>query len=94
MQHHRCKRRRQADHDDRGSVAGYKHPLQVAWVQHTVPQCGFCQSGQIMAAAALLKSNPNPSDSEINTAMAGNICRCATYLAIREGIHAAAKATG
>jgi aerobic-type carbon monoxide dehydrogenase small subunit (CoxS/CutS family) len=68
-----------------------KHPIQVAWVKHTVPQCGWCQSGQIMAAAALLKAKPAPSDSDIDTAMAGNICRCATYLAIREAIHDAAK---
>lgn len=67
-----------------------KHPLQVAWVKHTTPQCGWCQSGQLMSAAALLKSNPRPSDNEINTAMAGNICRCATYLAIRDGIKEAA----
>jgi isoquinoline 1-oxidoreductase subunit alpha len=70
-----------------------KHPVQVAWMKHTVPQCGYCQSGQIMAAAALLKSTKNPSDSDINTAMAGNICRCATYVAIREAIHDAAKST-
>jgi aerobic-type carbon monoxide dehydrogenase small subunit (CoxS/CutS family) len=68
-----------------------KHPLQVAWVKHTVPQCGWCQSGQIMTAAALLKTTPRPSESDINTAMAGNICRCATYLAIKEAINDAAK---
>jgi aerobic-type carbon monoxide dehydrogenase small subunit (CoxS/CutS family) len=67
-----------------------KHPLQLAWVKHTVPQCGWCQSGQIMAAAALLKATPTPSDNEINTAMAGNLCRCATYLAIRDAIKEAA----
>jgi len=66
------------------------HPLQVAWVEGTVPQCGFCQSGQLMSAAALLAGNSNPSDSEIDTAMAGNICRCATYLQIRQAIHDAA----
>jgi aerobic-type carbon monoxide dehydrogenase small subunit (CoxS/CutS family) len=66
------------------------HPLQVAWVQNTTPQCGYCQSGQIMAAAALLNGNANPSDSEIDTAMAGNLCRCGTYLAIRQSIHDAA----
>jgi aerobic-type carbon monoxide dehydrogenase small subunit (CoxS/CutS family) len=70
-----------------------KHPVQLAWIKHTVPQCGFCQSGQIMAAAALLKNTPKPSDSDISTAMAGNICRCATYIAIREAIHDAAKTT-
>jgi aerobic-type carbon monoxide dehydrogenase small subunit (CoxS/CutS family) len=67
------------------------HPVQKAWLEHTVPQCGFCQSGQIMSAAALLKSNPNPSDGEIDAAMAGNLCRCGTYLQIREAIHTAAK---
>jgi aerobic-type carbon monoxide dehydrogenase small subunit (CoxS/CutS family) len=76
-----------------GLSADSKHPVQVAWVKHTVPQCGFCQSGQIMAAAALLKGSRNPSDSEIDAAMAGNLCRCATYLAIREAIHDAAKLT-
>jgi aerobic-type carbon monoxide dehydrogenase small subunit (CoxS/CutS family) len=67
------------------------HPVQKAWVQHTVPQCGYCQSGQIMAAATLLKKSPNPTDREIDQAMAGNICRCVTYLHIREAIHTAAK---
>ena len=68
-----------------------KHPIQVAWVKHTVPQCGWCQSGHIMVAAALLKAKPAPSDTDIDTAMSGNICRCATYLAMREAIHDAAK---
>jgi aerobic-type carbon monoxide dehydrogenase small subunit (CoxS/CutS family) len=63
------------------------HPVQVAWLSNTVPQCGFCQSGQIMSAAALLAQNNNPSDAEIDAAMAGNICRCATYVAIRRAIH-------
>jgi isoquinoline 1-oxidoreductase alpha subunit len=67
------------------------HPLQKAWIEHTVPQCGYCQSGQIMAAAALLASSPNPSDREIDQAMAGNLCRCATYLQMREAIIAASK---
>jgi len=66
------------------------HPLQRAWVEHTVPQCGYCQSGQIMSAAALLARNPNPSDSEIDAAMAGNLCRCGTYSRIRAAIHRAA----
>jgi len=66
------------------------HPLQRAWVEHTVPQCGYCQSGQIMSAAALLSRNPNPSDSEIDAAMAGNLCRCGTYSRIRAAIHRAA----
>ena len=67
------------------------HPLQTAWQELDVPQCGYCQSGQIMTAAALLKENPNPSDGEIDDAMAGNLCRCATYVRIRAGIHRAAE---
>ena len=67
------------------------HPVQKAWIQHTVPQCGYCQSGQIMAAVALLRRSPNPSDREIDAAMAENLCRCGTYLHIREAIHTAAK---
>lgn len=67
------------------------HPLQRAWVEHTVPQCGYCQSGQLMSAAALLSRNPNPSDSEIDAAMAGNLCRCGTYSRIRAAIHRAAE---
>ena len=68
------------------------HPVQVAWVQAQVPQCGYCQSGQLMSAAALLAQNPRPTDSDIDAAMSGNICRCGTYPRIRAGIHAAAKA--
>jgi isoquinoline 1-oxidoreductase alpha subunit len=67
------------------------HPIQKAWIEHTVPQCGYCQSGQIMSAAALLQRNPNPSDQQIDDAMAGNLCRCGTYAQIRDAIHAAAK---
>jgi aerobic-type carbon monoxide dehydrogenase small subunit (CoxS/CutS family) len=67
------------------------HPVQRAWIEHTVPQCGYCQSGQIMAAAALLKSTPQPTEAQIDDAMAGNLCRCGTYLQIREAIAAAAK---
>jgi aerobic-type carbon monoxide dehydrogenase small subunit (CoxS/CutS family) len=67
------------------------HPVQRAWIEHTVPQCGYCQSGQIMAAAAFLKNNPQPSDAQIDDAMAGNLCRCGTYVSIRAAIHAAAK---
>ena len=70
-----------------------EHPLQKAWVAEQVPQCGYCQSGQIMQAAALLARNPKPSDEEINAAMAGNICRCATYLRIRRAIKRAAQGT-
>ena len=67
------------------------HPVQQAWVTEQVPQCGYCQSGQIMAAAALLAKTPNPSDAEIDKAMAGNLCRCGTYQRIRTAIHTAAK---
>lgn len=66
------------------------HPLQEAWCELDVAQCGYCQAGQIMTAAALLKRNPNPSDADINDAMAGNLCRCATYTRIRQGIQRAA----
>mgnify|MGYP001607860560 FL=1 len=66
------------------------HPVQEAWVEAQVPQCGFCQSGQILAASALLASNPNPSDEDIDTAMSGNICRCGTYTRMRQAIHSAA----
>jgi isoquinoline 1-oxidoreductase subunit alpha len=66
------------------------HPVQRAWIELEVPQCGYCQSGQIMSAAALLSTNPNPSDADIDTAMAGNICRCGTYPRIRKAIHRAA----
>jgi aerobic-type carbon monoxide dehydrogenase small subunit (CoxS/CutS family) len=67
------------------------HPVQRAWVEHTVPQCGYCQSGQIMAAAALLAQNAHPTDQEIDAAMAGQLCRCGTYLSIRKAIHRAAE---
>jgi isoquinoline 1-oxidoreductase alpha subunit len=66
------------------------HALQQAWMELDVPQCGYCQAGQIMAASALLATTPNPTDAEIDTAMNGNICRCGTYLRIREGIRRAA----
>jgi len=69
------------------------HPLQVAWREVDVPECGYCQAGQIMAAAALLSTNDKPTDVQIDTAMNGNICRCGTYLRIREGIKRAAKVT-
>jgi isoquinoline 1-oxidoreductase subunit alpha len=68
-----------------------RHPVQRAWVEHTVPQCGYCQSGQIMSAAALLVRSPDPTDSEIDAAMAGNLCRCGTYSRIRLAIHHAAE---
>jgi isoquinoline 1-oxidoreductase subunit alpha len=66
------------------------HPLQAAWVAEQVPQCGYCQSGQIMSAAALLARTPKPTDAQIDTAMAGNVCRCGTYQRIRKAIHRAA----
>jgi isoquinoline 1-oxidoreductase subunit alpha len=66
------------------------HPLQRAWQEVDVPQCGYCQAGQLMSAAALLKKTPNPTDAEIDAAMNGNLCRCGTYLRIREAIHKAA----
>ena len=66
------------------------HPLQRAWVELDVPQCGYCQAGQLMSAAALLARTPNPTDAEIDAAMNGNLCRCATYLRIRQAIHRAA----
>lgn len=66
------------------------HPLQQAWMELDVPQCGYCQAGQLMTAVALLESNPDPSDEEINRAMNGNVCRCGTYMRIREAIHLAA----
>jgi isoquinoline 1-oxidoreductase alpha subunit len=65
------------------------HPVQKAWLEHDVAQCGYCQAGQIMSAAALLKSKPNPNDEEIENAMNGNICRCATYLRIKAAIKTA-----
>ena len=68
------------------------HPVQVAWRELNVPQCGYCQSGQIMSAVALLESNPNPTDADIDRAMSGNICRCGTYTRIRAAIHKAAEA--
>jgi isoquinoline 1-oxidoreductase subunit alpha len=70
------------------------HPLQQAWIAEDVPQCGYCQTGQIMAAAALLAKTPHPSDGDITRAMTGNICRCGTYDRIRRAIHRAAGAGG
>jgi isoquinoline 1-oxidoreductase alpha subunit len=74
------------------TIEGLKgeHPLQAAWVKHDVPQCGYCQSGQIMAAAALLVEKPNPTDADIDAAMSGNICRCGAYQRIRAAIKDAA----
>lgn len=74
-----------------GLSTGGTHPVQLAWQKIDVPQCGYCQAGQIMSAAALLAKNPKPSDADIDAAMNGNICRCATYLRIRQAIHHAAE---
>jgi aerobic-type carbon monoxide dehydrogenase small subunit (CoxS/CutS family) len=68
------------------------HALQLAWIAEQVPQCGYCQSGQLMSAAALLAKTPKPSDQDIDNAMSGNICRCGTYQRIRRAIHRAARA--
>jgi isoquinoline 1-oxidoreductase alpha subunit len=73
---------------------GGTHPVQAAWIKHDVPQCGYCQSGQIMSATALLSDNPHPSDDDIDKAMSGNICRCGTYQRIRAAIHDAAGQPG
>jgi aerobic-type carbon monoxide dehydrogenase small subunit (CoxS/CutS family) len=73
-----------------GLSANGSHPLQKAWIAEEVPQCGYCQSGQIMSAAALLSAKPEPSDADIDAAMSGNICRCGTYQRIRRAIHRAA----
>src|SRR3954453_7398388 len=73
-----------------GLSADGSHPLQRAWEELDVPQCGYCQAGQIMSAAALLRRNPRPNDADIDLAMSGNLCRCATYTRIREAIHRAA----
>ena len=83
------------DHHHRGPVGRrLSHPVQAAWIAADVPQCGYCQSGQIMAAAALLTATPKPTDADIDAAMTGNICRCGTYQRIREAIHTAASMTG
>lgn len=74
-----------------GISSNTDHAVQKAWIEAQVPQCGYCQSGQIMSAVALLKTNPNPSDSDIDEAMSGNICRCGTYPRIRKAIHHAAE---
>jgi isoquinoline 1-oxidoreductase alpha subunit len=74
-----------------GLSANNNHPLQRAWNELNVPQCGYCQSGQLMSAAVLLRENPNPTDQDIDDAMSGNICRCGTYQRIRAAIHKAAE---
>lgn len=73
-----------------GLSANNTHPLQKAWIKHDVPQCGYCQSGQLMSASALLAKNKNPSDADIDAAMSGNLCRCGTYTRIRAAIKDAA----
>ena len=73
---------------------GALHPLQAAWIEHDVPQCGYCQAGQIMSAAALLERNSSPSDADIDAAMQGNLCRCGTYQRIRAAIHSASGQLG
>jgi isoquinoline 1-oxidoreductase alpha subunit len=75
-----------------GLDAKGQHPLQVAWREQGVPQCGYCQSGQLMSAAALLAQKPKPTDTDIDAALSGNICRCGTYQRIRRAIHRAAGA--
>jgi isoquinoline 1-oxidoreductase alpha subunit len=70
------------------------HPLQRAWVEFDVPQCGYCQAGQLMSASALLRTTPNPTDEQIDSAMNGNVCRCGTYLRIKQAIKAAASGGG
>lgn len=77
-----------------GLSADGSHPVQRAWEELDVPQCGYCQAGQIMSAAALLAASPRPSDEQINTAMNGNLCRCGTYSRVREAIHRAAALQG
>ncbi len=77
-----------------GLSADGSHPLQRAWVEFDVPQCGYCQAGQLMSASALLKATPNPTDAQIDVAMSGNVCRCGTYLRIKQAIKAAANGGG
>ena len=77
-----------------GLSSDASHPVQKAWIEEDVPQCGYCQSGQIMSAVALLKQNPTPTDEDINAAMTGMLCRCGTYNRIRRAIHRAAKEGG
>jgi len=75
------------------AVDGTRHPIQDAWIEHQVPQCGYCQSGQIMSAVALLRDVPDPTDADIDAAMSGNICRCGAYGRIRQAIKSAASAS-
>jgi len=80
--------------EDLAEPGGTLHPLQEAWIEHDVPQCGYCQAGQLMSAAALLRNNPTPTDDDIDAAMTGNLCRCGTYQRIRAAIHTAAVKLG
>jgi aerobic-type carbon monoxide dehydrogenase small subunit (CoxS/CutS family) len=73
------------------SADGASHPVQRAWIEEDVPQCGYCQSGQIMTAAALIAKTPNPTDADIDETMRGNLCRCGTYQSIRKAVHLAAR---
>lgn len=77
-----------------GLTADRRHPVQQAWIAEEVPQCGYCQPGQVMSAAALLAATPNPTDAEIDAAMSGNLCRCSTYARIRRAVRRAAGASG
>jgi isoquinoline 1-oxidoreductase alpha subunit len=77
-----------------GLADDLRQPLQQAWIAHDVPQCGYCQSGQIMAAAVLLREKPKPTDADVDDCMTGNICRCGTYQRIRRAIHLAAELRG
>ena len=83
-------RRQPARYDYRRSLARWHTPRQIAWEEIDVPQCGYCQAGQIMAAAALIAKTPKPTDKDIDSAMNGNLCRCGTYLRIRAAVHKAA----
>jgi len=74
-----------------GLDPAHNHPIQISWREYKVPQCGYCQAGQIMSASALLNTNPKPSDGDIDTYMSGNICRCGTYNRIKKAIHSAAQ---
>jgi isoquinoline 1-oxidoreductase alpha subunit len=85
---------RQAITTIEGLAAGGLHPVQQAWIDEDVPQCGYCQAGQIMTAVALLRTTSNPSDREIAEAMSGNLCRCGTYLRIRRAVRRAAETNG
>jgi isoquinoline 1-oxidoreductase alpha subunit len=94
LHHSDLQRIRQEGHHIEGLSADGTHPVQQAWIAEDVPQCGYCQSGQIMSAVALLAKKSNPTDADIDDAMSGNICRCGTYQRIRKAIHRAAGQSG